>query len=247
LAEHPGPPGPDGRRLPLICMQYVGAGKVLFHATDETWRWRWRVGDVFFARYWVQTIRFLSRSKLAEGDQTAVLTTDRRQYRRGESVALRVRFLDERLAPPADDGVTVRLEHKGHRTRRITLHRNALGKGVFEGLVSKPPVGSYHAWVAVPTLEGQVPSADFEVLAPPGEFKRVEMDAAEMRRAAEGTKGRFYTFLDAGDLLGDLPPGRQVPVETLPPKPLWNSWPLLLLFLLLLISEWVLRKVGGMV
>ena len=30
--------------------------------------WRWRVGDVFFARYWVQAIRYLSRSKLLGKD-----------------------------------------------------------------------------------------------------------------------------------------------------------------------------------
>ncbi len=246
LARHPLLSDGQGNPFPLICMQYVGAGKVLFHATDETWRWRWRVGDVFFARYWVQTIRFLSRSKLSEGDQSAVLTSDRREYRRGESVELRVKFPDERLAPADDDGVTVVLEHKAHKTRRIQLHRSAIGRGVFEGMVSKPPIGSYHAWVAVPTLEGRAPSVDFDVAAPPGEFKRVQMDAAEMRRAAEQTKGRFYTFSDAGRLLDGLPAGRQVPIESLPPKPLWNTWPLLFLFLGLLTAEWVLRKVGGM-
>jgi len=88
---------------------------------------------------------------------------------------------------------------------------------------------------------------DFSVAAPPGEFERVEMDAAALRQAAETTKGRFYTFQTAGRLLDDLPAGRQVPVEALPPISLWNSWPLLLLFLTLLITEWILRKVGGMV
>jgi hypothetical protein len=228
-------------------MQYVGAGKVLFHATDETWRWRWRTGDVFFARYWVQMIRYLSRSILAEGDRSALLSTDRREYRRGESVRLRLRFADERLAPPDDDGVTVVLEHKGHQTRRIRLHRSTAGRGVFEGLVSRPSVGSYHAWVAVPAFEGRAPAADFSVAAPPGEFERVEMDSAELKRAAETTKGRYYTFSTADRLLDDLPQGRQVPVESLPPISLWNAWPLLLLLLTLLIAEWILRKSGGMV
>lgn len=246
LAEHPLSRTPEGTPLPLISMQYVGAGKVLFHAVDETWRWRWRTGDVFFARYWVQTIRFLARSKLSEGEPSAVLTTDRREYQRGESAGLRVEFSGEGLAPAAQDGVTVVLEHQGHKTRRITLHRNAVNPKVFEALVRKPSVGSYHAWVALPTLEGPAPSVDFEVVAPPGEFKRVEMDAAEMRRAAEHTKGRFYSFPDADRLLNDLPAGRQVPIEALPAKPLWNTWPLLLGFLGLLITEWVLRKRGGM-
>ena len=247
LAEHPVDTNPDGRPVPIIVMHYVGAGKVLFHATDETWRWRFRVGDMFFARYWVQTIRYLARSKLADGKRSAVLTTDRREYRRGEVVNLRVRFADERMAPPEDDGVTVVLEHQGHQTRRIKLHRNTSVRAVFEGRLNRPEIGSYHAWIAVGAADGRASAADFAVVAPPGEFERVRMDAVALREAAKLTGGRYYTFADAGGLLDDLPPGRQVPVESLPPRPLWNRWPLLLLFLVLLVSEWVLRKTGQMV
>jgi hypothetical protein len=136
---------PDGRHWPVILVQYVGAGKVLFHATDETWRWRWRVGDLFFARYWIQTIRYLSRSKLYEGDRSAVLTTDRQEYRRGEPVPLRVRFMDDRLAPPEADGVTVVVQCEGQQDRRLKLHRSAAGRGVFEGTLTNPPVGACHA------------------------------------------------------------------------------------------------------
>jgi hypothetical protein len=247
LARHSEATASGGERLPLVVMQYVGSGKVLFHATDETWRWRWRVGDVFFARYWVQTIRFLSRSKLSRDDASVVLAADRREYHYGEPVQLRIEFANPNLAPAADDGVTVVLEREGHKTQRVQLRRDSLHRGVFEGRLSEPAIGRYHAWVAVPTLPGRAPAVDFEVTAPPGEFRRVETDAAELRRAAERTKGRFYTFETAGRLTGDLPPGRQVPIESLPPKPLWNRWPVLLTFLLLLAVEWILRKAGGMV
>jgi hypothetical protein len=237
----------DGRRVPVILMQYVGAGKVLFHATDETYRWRFRVGDLYFGRYWVQTIRYLVRSKLNEGERTAVLTADRKEYRRGDPVRLRVRFTDDRAAPQEDDGVTVVLEHKGHPSREIQLHRGAGGKGLFETVVENPATGAYHARIAIPVIAGEAPAVDFTVLAPPGESERIQVDSQEMRRAAESTKGKYYTFANADELLDDLPEGRQVPVESLPPVPLWNKWPLLLLLLVLLVSEWVLRKLGGMV
>ena len=251
LAEHPRRRGHDGRPLPLVCMQYVGAGKVLFHCVDATWRWRYRVGDVFFARYWVQTIRFLSRSKLSRADRPAELKADRREYGQGEPVRLRVRFADERLAPADDDGVTVVLELAGHKTRRIKLHRAGTRRGTFEGLLTSPVKGKYHAWVAIPTLQGRAPAVDFIVKPPAGEFERIRMAAAEMQRAAERSKGRFYSFAvtedPIGKLLDDLPPGRQVPIESLPPEPLWNKWPLLMLFLVLLVGEWILRKAKGMV
>jgi hypothetical protein len=247
LAEHPTRMTPDGRHLPVFCLQYVGAGKVLFHATDETWRWRYQTGDAYFARYWVQTIRWLCRSKLGEAGRSATLSTDRREYALGEPVRLRVRFADERLAPAEDDGVTVVVELSGRQTRRVQLRRTAAGRGTFEGQLDRPDVGSYHAWLAAPALGGREAGADFTVAPPPGEFAQIRMDRAEMERAARQTGGQFYTFETAARLVDDLPPGQQVPVETLPPRPLWNRWPVLAVFLGLLIAEWILRKRRGMV
>jgi len=247
LAVHPTRVGPEGHHLPVFCLQYVGAGKVLFHATNETWRWRYRVGDVFFARYWIQTIRYLCRAKLAGADQSVSLDADRRTYTQGDPVRLRVRFLDERLAPVEDRGVTVVVERAGRRKRSIPMHRTAAGRGVFEGLLEQPESGSYHAWISAPVLKGPSPSADFLVEPPAGEFAQVRMDADTMRQAAKISGGRFYTFDTAGRLPRDLPPGHQVPIETLPPRPLWNRWPLLALFLGLLITEWIVRKWRGMV
>ena len=247
LAEHPTRRGPDGRLLPVFCLQYVGAGKVLFHATDETWRWRYRLGDLYFARYWIQTIRYLCRAKLADAGRPVLLTADRREYTQGEPVRLRARFVDERLAPAEDNGVTVVVELPGQSTQRLRLRRTPAGRGVFEGTLARPAPGNYHAWIAEPALEGQAPAVDFVVAPPAGEFAEMRVDAAEMRRVAKQTGGRFYTFETSGRLRKDLPRGRQIPIESLPPWPLWNWWPLLALLLGLLIAEWVLRKRRGMV
>lgn len=246
LAEHPTRLAPDGRHLPVFCLQYVGAGKVLFHATDETWRWRYRTGDTYYARYWVQTIRYLCRAKLTDAGRPVILSTDRREYAQGEPVHLRARFADERLAPAADDGVTVAVELSGRQTQQLTLHRTA-GRGWFECQLDRPAPGDYHAWIVAPALKGQTPATDFTVTPPAGEFAEIRMNAAGLRRAAEQTGGRFYSFETADRLLRGLPSGRQVPIETLPPLPLWNRWPLLALFLGLLAAEWTLRKRAGMV
>jgi hypothetical protein len=251
LAEHPTRLDKDGRHWPVFCLQYVGAGKVLFHATDETWRWRYRTGDAYFARYWMQTIRYLCRANLTDADHPVALTTDRRAYAPGEPIRFRARFADERLAPAEDDGVTMMVESVGRPSRQVTLHRTATGRGLFEHVMEKDSErfapGDYHAWIIAPTLKSRTPSADFVVTSPTGEFAHLRMDAPELRLAAQQTGGRFYMFETADRLLDDLPPGRRVPIESLPPRPLWNRWPVLALFLGLLIAEWILRKRRGMV
>lgn len=233
-----------GANIPVICFQYVGAGRVLFHAIDSTWRWRLGTGDVFFARYWVQTIRFLARGKLTSG-RGAQLTSDRREYPRGEAVELRVRFLDPRLAPTGNE-VTVTAESPGQTRRRITLRRNPAAEGVFAGAVTDLAQGQYEVVFAEPQIPGNPPATRFTIVAPPGELARPIMDAAALTAAAETTRGKFYTIATADQLLADLPSGRRVPIENLPPFSIWNRWWLLAAFLACLTTEWILRKKKGM-
>jgi hypothetical protein len=193
----------------------------------------------------VQTLRYLSRSKLLGKDRLAELTVDRREYRRGESARLRVRFLDDRRAPADDHGVSLIVEHRG-RKQNLPLSRSSANRGVFEGQLPQLGDGKYHAWLAAPALEGDPPAADFLVVAPPGEFASTAVDIGELERAALETKGKFYRAANLSELVNELPRGRQVPIDALPPLILWNQWPLLLLFLSLLISEWMLRKRKGL-
>jgi len=247
LAVDPTRTGSSGENLPVICMQFVGAGKVVFHATDESYRWlRHEAGEHYFARYWIQTLRYLSRSKLLDGNRLAELTSDREEYRRGQPVRLRVRFLDDRLAPVHDEGVTVVLEREGSKRRQITLHRDLAIRGVFEGTASNLADGNYRAWVATPTLDGRPPSQRFTIVAPPGEQARLEMDAADLRLAAKTSQGKFYTIATARRLLKDLPRGRQVRIESLPPTPIWNLPIWAALFVGLIVTEWLLRKRVGL-
>ena len=247
LAVDPTRTGSSGENLPVICMQFFGAGKVIFHATDESYRWsRHESGEHYHARYWIQTIRYLSRSKLLDGSRLAELTSDREEYRRGESVRLRVRFFDDRLAPEHDDGVTVVMEREGSKRRQITLRRDSVSRGVFDGTASNLADGHYRVWVATPTLEGRPPSRRFAVVAPPGEQARLEMDADDLRLAAKTSQGRFYTIETARKLLKDLPRGRQVRIESLPPTPIWNLPIWAALFVVLIATEWLLRKKVGL-
>jgi hypothetical protein len=247
LAEHPDQRGLDNQPLPIISLQFHGAGKVVFHATDETYRWRFRAGDVYFARYWIQTIRYLSRSKLLGESEGVELTTDRDEYEQGEPIRLRARFLDERSAPTEDDGVMCIVQHEAGQRQSVRLRRDALNRGVFEGVIDSLPQGRYRAWVATPVFSGPPPSREFAVQAPPGELAEIQMRAADLQAAAKASDGQFFRLPQADRLLASLPPGRHVRVESMPPEPLWNLPLLPILFVSLLASEWLLRKRFGLI
>lgn len=245
LAEHPTQIGSDGK-LPLFLYQFVGSGKTMFSAVDDTWRWRFRGGDPYFDRYWIQTIRFLARTKLI-GQKQAEIETDRRRYQRNQPIQIRVRFPNPALAPTGGE-VVVQVERKGQGPRKLTLKASPGTRNLFEGALAQAAEGEYEIrLLPPPVLSGPPPVANFRVDAPAGEMERVQMNEAELIRAATTSAGKFYTPETTATLLKDLPKPQKVPLDTDPPIPLWNTWPILLLFLTVIGAEWVLRKRKQMV
>ena len=228
--------------MPVIAMHRYGAGKVLFHATDESWRWRFRAGDRYYGRYWVQAIRFLSRSRLLGKERLVELSSDRGVYRRGETAQLRLRFLDERLIPADAQGVSVLIETRDGRRQETPLRRSAASMNIFEGEAELNSLGMHHAWVRRPSFDEAPPAIDFRVNSPERELADRSMDRADLRLTAEQTRGKYYTIGQAGDIARELPRGEPVPLDSGQSIPLWNRGEVLLLLAGLLTLEWVFRK-----
>lgn len=228
--------------VPVVAMQSVGAGKVLFNATDELWRWRFRAGDHYFGPFWSRAIRYLSRSRLLGHDRSAELTSDRVVYTQGESPTLRVRFFDERFVPAATERVVVTLERRNGERRSVSLAKSAGQSTVFEGQAALLPLGTYHAWITDPSFREAPPATDFRVETGSEELLRRNLDRREMEQAAALSRGVFCTLEDAADLPSRIPPGHPVALSSRERVPLWNRWEILLLFAGLLTAEWILRK-----
>ena len=241
FAEHPLKSGSNGR-LPIIMLQQVGAGKVLYHASDESWRWRFRRGDLYYGRYWIQAVRYLSRGRLIGKDRTAELSVDQLVYQRGQPVTLRVRFVDEKFMPTDPSGVTLTVERKGEGRQSVKLTRLREAPTVFEGQLNRLTDGSYHAWISQPAFNEAPPSTDFRVEAPLLELQRRSMDKSDMQQAAKQSNRRFSTLDDVDTLPTEIPLGTPSPLQTDNPLPLWNCWEVRSWFALLLTGEWMLRK-----
>ena len=242
FAVHPTLKGKNGQRIPIIATQRVGAGKVIFNATDDLWRWRDLVGDLYYSRFWVQTIRYLSRSKLLNQEQAVELTLDRKTYQQGDTVQFRVKFLDEQLIPTDSKNVTVMLERQGEASRPVPLTPLEKSPEIFEGSISNIPEGAYHTWVSQPILQGTPPAVDFRVEISQRELVNRDMNRMDMQKTARESRGKYFPIYAAAQLPQAIPAGHPVPLENEEPIPLWNRWEFLILFTLLISAEWLLRK-----
>jgi hypothetical protein len=236
----------ESKLHPLVVQQFVGAGRGMFYGFNETWRWRFREDELRFNQFWIQTVRYLSRSRLGRTE----LRLDRQTpYRRGEPIKVTVRFPDDSPPPPPETAVHVVVERRppkaGDEVESQTLPLAKLegSRATYEALLTQTPEGEYRFWLAAPAVTGSKPRAECRVLAPPGEMDRLRMNREEMERAADETHGRFYTLADADRLLDELPSGSRVALATpQPPQLLWNHAALFALALTLVGTEWFLRK-----
>jgi hypothetical protein len=262
LAVHPRARGDQapgraaGEGHPLVVQQFVGSGRCMFFGFCETWRWRYREDELRFNQFWIQTVRYLARSRLGRIE----LRLDRQTpYRRGEPIRITVRFPDDAAPPGPETEVKVFKERRPPRqpgvpedqaknvapieTETITLARLDGSRSTFEGLLTRTPEGEYTFWLSAPTVQGPKPRAECRVLAPPGEMELLRMNQPDLERAAEESHGRFYTLAEAGRVLNELPAGTRVTLNSSgPPLVLWNQFAVFVLALFFLTAEWVLRK-----
>jgi hypothetical protein len=233
---------------PLVLQQFVGAGRCMFFGFDETWRWQFRENKLHFNQFWIQTVRYLAHSRLGRVE----LRLDRQTpYRRGEPIRITVRFPDD--VPPPNPDVQVKAVVERTLTRpgsppenevqTVTLAKVEGSRATYESLLTRTPEGDYRIWLSEPTLSGEKPRVECRVLAPPGEMEQLRMNQDDMERAAEESHGHFYTLATVASLFDDLPSGTRVTVNAPgPPLLLWNHWVVFLLVLMLVTTEWILRK-----
>lgn len=227
--------------LPVIALQRFGAGRVLFHATDELWRWRFRGGERFYARFWVQTLRFLARPQSLDGGRGIEFSSDRQVYQQGEPVQLRLQFLNESLMP-ANQRASVMVERTQEPRRTIELSPVDRTTNTLTGEIRGLRNGQYHALVLEPSQPGTTLSLDFQIETPQREMLRRRLDRADLELAARTTHGKYFALHEADFVHQELPAGQPVPTEVATVVPLWSRWELLLLAIGLLTAEWLCRR-----
>jgi uncharacterized membrane protein len=230
-------------KYPLLVLQRVGAGQVFFSATDETWRWRFYTGRKYFNNFWLQLIRHLALPQ-----EPASIETESLRYTLGERAKIQLRVADpESVKDLAKVKVTVKyepdetLKEKG-REEQITLERANPRLALFEGEYVPERPGKYTLTSEVPTNKAKITAAgDFQVAASREEFLVPTRDADYLAKVAAFNGGSEVGLLDIGKFAGLLRNKSRVVPNDLTDE-IWDSPLALGLFILLIGTEWILRK-----
>jgi hypothetical protein len=241
--------------MPLVVIGRYGAGKVFFHGSDDTWRWRRHTGELVYDSYWVQVVRTLMPTSGTGGDpgsRLGRLTPSKRRYRYGERVEVQVRIEDAASLSRLEENVPITVRDKDDApVARLEGKRLSGSSSVFESAFVPPGAGTYTLSVdpsVFPTLAPgeESPAAPIQVEGATLESARVEADHDALARLAQETGGVMVP-LDRMDSVFASLRDRSLQIPDDVSETLWDSKLVLILFIVGISLEWILRKAYGMI
>ena len=239
----------DGEtKVPGLVFRRYGAGRVLYSAFDESWRWRLNVGDLHHQQYWNQIAKWMMEPPFAVQDRYIALDSGPHSYEVGETATLRVRIMDEKLAALPNLKVEAVIIRQG-RVFGVVPLENDRESLTIRGETAPLPPGDYEVRVRIAGVpEGVIKaSTAFTVSSNPfGELGRLSCDELLLRQIAKESGGEYYREEEMNrliDVLGPASDRREIIRET----QLWQSYWWFVPIMLLLTAEWILRRVKGLV
>jgi hypothetical protein len=229
---------------PLLVRMRYGAGQVLHLATDETWRWRYGRGETLQERFWIPLLRLLGRDAIASDGSSIHIHAAPGSIALGGRTTVEVELEDARAMEPDLGSIAVSVEQDGVRVGEIELPRTA--PGLHAAAWAPESVGRYSLRIAEPELVrlgGGRSSAEVEVVRPDDEWRVPEADHAGLAALCEATGGELVApDQESMERLVSRLPDRSVVVPIPIVEPIWSSPFALIVALLLLLAEWIGRR-----
>ncbi|MEE8105685.1 MAG: hypothetical protein V3T86_09145 [Planctomycetota bacterium] len=246
--------GHDSEPHALFAIQEFGSGKVLWLGTDELWRMRDSVENLYLWPFWSDIIRHLATYRLLGGNRRTKIFLDRNdgRYRVGDSIEIEAKYLDENFEPvvpqdgdPASQrrALKLRAPNGTERDIELTAVPEEPPRGIFQARIIAGKPGTYLLY-AEPERDEEPAQRSFVVEETTLEMRDPLLDRKSLLQIANASGGelltpaQFLEIVSTGkiELGGTIRTGERHRTE------LWDrSW-VLLLFTALLAAEWILRK-----
>jgi uncharacterized membrane protein len=243
----------DKKPTPVVAVQRFGAGHSMVLCVDTTWRWT-RIPRVYgrsdtpYARFWSQTIRWLSGR--SQDDQRPLLTvsTDRPDYDVGKPVTVKVARQPRPDTDLSTTEVVANVTGPDGKVIALPVKAGSAEPDVFVGNFTPSAGGRYEVTAALnqgtkpianQASEFLVHGSDLE-LADPG------TNPDNLKAMAKATGGSYFDVAEIDGVVKEIPrkERREVRVQK---RELWNSPVLFGFFLAAITVEWCIRRKNHLV
>jgi hypothetical protein len=233
---------------PLVAWHRYGTGKSLFVATEDLWRMRLEVGDRFHARFWGQTIQFLTLSRLLGANKQISIETDSNSYSAGDQIRVFANVLTESFEPVEGDSYEVVLEEKDNPDSATTIEMTAVEStpGLYAGSYLAGKDGNYEIKTQ-PQDADKSNAAEFSVQTVDLEDRETAMQPDVARQAAEISGGRQLSLASLGEFPSTLPEEKLIANTVKIERELWDTPLWFILIAALAGAEWFLRRKDNLV
>jgi hypothetical protein len=253
------------RQRALLCTTSVGMGRVMYLASDSTWRMRQVNGQNPHERFWGQVIRWVVGNELPAGGKLVRFGADKPRYVAGESVVVTARLLGDDFTPLKGQKLRAVARSADKTVAEAELAELPDAAGYYRASLGGVPAGRVElslAGEAADKLLANDPAAAQKTLAIDVqshlsvEQRNVNADRAALARLAEAGGGAALDAAHAGVLADHLPKlnyttetVEEVGLFTDPghPNTRLSHWVFLGLFAAVASAEWVIRKAAGLV
>ena len=239
----------EGESRPLLVTRRFGAGRVFFSATDETWRWRYKVADEVHQRLWNQLARWVMRTPMAVQGEFVSLDCGAATYAFGKNVQVRAQLRDQNGFPAVAKSPIGLVSVGGEVVARVPLIEDPNVPATYFANIASLPAGDYDVSLTAAGFSHEALNVhtNFSIVTPPStEMQQTACNDLVLRESAEKTGGKYLPETQADELFALLRPlssGRFVESDTM----LWQTYWWFTAAMILLVTEWWLRKRAGLI
>ena len=238
--ERAGTNGPE----PVFATQPYGAGSCVYVGTDETYRWRSRIGEKYYSIFWGQIMQSLALEKLQDTSSLTQLRLEKNEFVVGDKVVISGKVYRPGFVPLTVPALEANLTLQTHDpagqivSKTIPLNlSSSSAPGDYRGeFIARTP-GDYQ----FSTRQDSAAVLKFTVTEPKLEMLQTGLNEHLLVAMADAAHGRFLRE-ETLDQLPDLIAGKGATAASFRHVELYHSPWWLVALLLFLLLEWLLRR-----
>ncbi|HMC64432.1 MAG TPA: glutamine amidotransferase, partial [Gemmataceae bacterium] len=239
----------DGKPSVVAAVQRYGAGQTMIFTADTSWRWSRLprvagVSDTLYARFWSQTIRWLSGRGKDEERPLLALSTDRPAYDVGKPVTIRAVRQPRPDADLSSAEVGAEVTSPSGKPVPVPLRSSSAEPEVFTGTFYPTSGGRYELTGHLADKQGKPlanQAAEFLVHGSDLELADTGTNPANLKAIANLTGGVYADAADAAKL-ADKIARKERRTARIERSEFWNSPGLFVFFLAAVTGEWLIRR-----